>query len=479
MSDTNVHRVVGNLLVGTSHFFVDTTTNQVGINTSSPSASLDVATGDVKVGSGITLANDGTITATGGFSGDGSGLSGVNSDSGSWVNGSSSNIHLAVSTDNVGIGVLDPSHKLDVHGDINISSGTLKVGGTPAVFSNWTVHTNGSDIYRSSGKVGIGVTSPDGPLHLNLPTKSNYTGFTYQSGDVKTVLGNAEGGTNTSFVQVYSGVTTSVPDTNSSTYNLALQPHGGNVGIGGVLQPAETLDILGTLRIGKPNGPLLTDADGMLTIDSRSNPSFNYGNESVCLQTTIDGRTLAQGANYASEDRCVLALQPDFGYVGVGTVSPVTKLDVRGNIMGESAKRNLFFHPPAWGYNTTSTSDTTLWSFTYNFPYDGYVILNTNGHWRNTSHGQWFYGKLGIDNADPADTPGFYDSYTGGAQSSHGGDFHEYEENASYWCDFNWGGTLKVSAGNRTICLRVRIQGGHLYVNGTAINMFYIPTKIF
>ena len=248
MSDTNVHRVVGNLLVGTSHFFVDTTTNQVGINTSSPSASLDVATGDVKVGSGITLASStGTITATG-FSGNGSGLTGVNSDSGSWVNGSSSNIHLAVSTDNVGIGVLDPSHKLDVNGDINIASGSiLKLGGTPAVFSNWSV--DGSDIYRSSGNVGIGVTSPDGPLHLNLPANSNYTGFTYQSGDVKTVLGNTgNGGTNTSFVQVYSGVSSSVPDANSSTYNLALQPHGGNVGIGGVLQPAEKLDVNGNIK---------------------------------------------------------------------------------------------------------------------------------------------------------------------------------------------------------------------------------------
>ena len=113
---------------------------------------LDV-TGNIKSG--------GTITATGGFSGNGSGLSGVNSDSGSWVNGSSSNIHLAVSTDNVGIGVLDPSSKLDVNGDINISTGsTLKVGGTPAVFSNWSVHTNGSDIYRSSGNVGVGTTAP-------------------------------------------------------------------------------------------------------------------------------------------------------------------------------------------------------------------------------------------------------------------------------------------------------------------------------
>ena len=166
MSDTNVHRVVGNLLVGTSHFFVDTTTNQVGVNTSTPGAALDVQGGDVKVGSGITLASStGTITATGGFSGNGSGLTGVNSDSGSWVNGSSSNIHLAVSTDNVGIGVLDPSHKLDVNGDINIASGsTLRVGGTPAVFSNWSV--DGSDIYRSSGNVGIGTVSPDETLDV-------------------------------------------------------------------------------------------------------------------------------------------------------------------------------------------------------------------------------------------------------------------------------------------------------------------------
>ena len=156
MSDTNVHRVVGNLLVGTSHFFVDTTTNQVGINTSSPSASLDVATGDVKVGSGITLANNGTITATGGFSGDGSLLENVPGDSGSWVKDDTNGlIYVANLAHKVGIGKDNPSYMLDVNGDINIPSGsTLRVGGTPAVFSNWSV--NGSDISRSSGNVGIG-----------------------------------------------------------------------------------------------------------------------------------------------------------------------------------------------------------------------------------------------------------------------------------------------------------------------------------
>jgi hypothetical protein len=148
--------ITSNLLVGSSHLFVDTTNNRVGITTASPGASLEV-NGNVHVVTDLTFG--GTLT------GNGSGLTNVNSDSGSWVNGSSSNIHLAVSTDNVGIGVLDPSHKLDVDGDINIASGsTLRVGGTPAVFSNWSV--DGSDIYRSSGNVGIGVTTPGATLDV-------------------------------------------------------------------------------------------------------------------------------------------------------------------------------------------------------------------------------------------------------------------------------------------------------------------------
>jgi hypothetical protein len=54
------------------------------------------------------------------------------------------------------------------------------------------------------------------------------------------------------------------------------------------------------------------------------------GNETIALQTTIDGRTLAQGAVYGQEPRVVLALQPDFGYVGIGTSNPDNTLHISG-----------------------------------------------------------------------------------------------------------------------------------------------------
>jgi hypothetical protein len=339
--------VADNLLVGTSHFFVDRQNNRVGIGTSTPDASsmLDV-TGNIKSG--------GTITATGGFSGDGSGLSGVNSDSGSWVNGSSSNIHLAVSTDNVGIGVLDPSSKLDVDGDINIASGsTLKVGGTPAVFSNWSV--DGSDIYRPSGNVGIGTTEPETIFQIGSKAQTtgvNYLkirgnnvsasalpdicGIIFNNSDIASLDGlrgeskiiNERAGNNYgSALAFYTNPTDAgTGGTGVDSVKRMVIDDEGNVGIG-TTSPGETLDILGSLRVG---------GDGMLTINERTNSGFDgtARDETIALQTTIDGRTLAQGAVYGHEPRVALALQPDFGYVGVGTVSPVTKLDVGGRIYG-------------------------------------------------------------------------------------------------------------------------------------------------
>jgi hypothetical protein len=515
----NIHHLSGNLLVGSSHFFVDTTNNRVGITTADPDAGLHVNSNayvhtDFRVGSGIAMnVTSGRITA-GSFDGDGSLLSGVNSDSGSWVNGSSSNIHLAVSTDNVGIGVLDAGYKLDIQftGDNGLRVKNTATG-TSDHSSIYIDSGSGNSylkfLHSGTNKFTIqGTTSGDMAFRPNggdhaLDIKSNYqteisstrTGLTALTNNEATLMisctdtnaaddGDIGGGvvfrqrwTNSSSSLVPTGGIYGYKDRNSGSYGGGLIfSYCPNNGSPDNLVEAMRITKEGSLRLtGDANHPIKK------TAATASTATYNYILNCERPGTTSGGAVHFINGSTRNDDggTSTYTMRNDSGNTRVGNSSYSTIIAGTKTEFGESAKRNLFFHPPEWGYNTTSTSDTTLWSFTYNFPYDGYVILNTNGHWRNTSYGTWFYGKLGIDNADPADTSSFYDSYTGGAHQSHGGDFHEYEENANYWGDFNWGGTLKVSAGNRAIGLRVRISGGHLYINGTAINMFYIPTKIF
>ena len=168
---------------------------------------------------------------------------------------------------------------------------------------------------------------------------------------------------------------------------------------------------------------------------------------------------------------------------GIYTNSWTKLINVDGSTrrvyFGHTDKFNLFYAPSAWSYSTTSTSETNLWTFTVSIPQDGYLIVSSNGHWSNNTANQWVYAKIGVDSADPADTSGFYDSFTGGGASTNGGDFHGYKDSSVSWQDFNWSGTLKVSAGTRTICMRVKVSGGTFSLNGAAVNMLYIPKNYF
>ena len=90
-SDINVQtfsgkvNITSNLLVGSSHLFVDTINNRVGLVTTTPDAGIHVNSNayvhtNFRVGSGIVMnETPGQITA-GSFVGDGSGITSVNSD---------------------------------------------------------------------------------------------------------------------------------------------------------------------------------------------------------------------------------------------------------------------------------------------------------------------------------------------------------------------------------------------------------------
>jgi hypothetical protein len=185
----NIHHLSGNLLVGSSHLFVDTTNNRVGITTADPDAGLHVNSNayvhtDFRVGSGIVMNVTGGRITAGSFEGDGSLLSGVNSDSGSWVNGSSSNVHLATSTDKVGIGTDDPGCTLDVEGEMRVPSLhaqlTLSGGGDVT----WT----GSYVKWGTRVIMLPVDNSyyntDG--HINVPCPTSGTVPYYNDSDTIT-----------------------------------------------------------------------------------------------------------------------------------------------------------------------------------------------------------------------------------------------------------------------------------------------------
>ena len=173
----------------------------VGIGFSNPSAKLGVngvvqATSFSGSGAGLTnipnsaLTNN-SITINGSSVALGGSLTLVSSQ---WTT-SGSNVYY--NSGNVGIGVSSPGTKLEVNGEvkatsfsgsgagltsipngaltnnsITINGSSVALGGSlTLVSSQWT--TSGSNLYYTSGNVGIGTTAPDSKLHVNGSFKAN------------------------------------------------------------------------------------------------------------------------------------------------------------------------------------------------------------------------------------------------------------------------------------------------------------------
>jgi hypothetical protein len=164
------------------------------------------------------------------------------------------------SAGNVGIGTLNPTHKLDVAGPIRSSSGgyvfpdgsvqtTAAAGG---VDSQWT--TSGSNIYYTAGNVGIGYTDPQAKIHasgVGIWGTAVFGGSTFNSHF-------NYNGDNSEDTYIRGGKTPSrvvINDQNTGSVIVALG--GGNVGIG-TGSPASKLHVNGD---GRVTGNLTVDGN--------------------------------------------------------------------------------------------------------------------------------------------------------------------------------------------------------------------------
>ena len=247
--------------------------------------------------------------------------------------------------------------------------------GSADTVAKWTGTTTlGNSSIYDNGKVGIGTTGPQVPLHV-MGTYNAPSAGSAPNGSL--VLGSTSTG-----VQMAMGVTADVEPqygwiqsrymSNANTYNLVLQPYGGNVGIR-TTTPTTTLQIgqgaagdnvdygLSVQRHGtlaapgtytntsainisdlSTDGPISVDATGLLSVyvgriatndPNAGNATLFYARNDDSGGVRIDGKkNLWVGWDQSSTSTQSNSLIVQNGNVGVGTVSPMTRLQVNGDV---------------------------------------------------------------------------------------------------------------------------------------------------
>jgi len=202
---------------------------------------------------------------------------------------------------------------------------TSSVGGSEMMrFNHSTLATS-----FNGGNVGIGTTSPLTTLNVLADKTDENLGqliLAGSSGDKRLSLGiNTTG--NIGFIQAYKSGT--------PYYPLALNPNGGNVGIGTTNPVASTqIGAYTSVNSGTVFGVYGTQANGILA--DFANNSTSKG--SFIGYTTTGGVWASRGSGQSLQintDVTALTVAGTTGNVGIGTTTPSEKLSVNGNIRSQ------------------------------------------------------------------------------------------------------------------------------------------------
>ena len=193
-----------------------------------------------------------------------------------------SKMMIKYDTGNVGIGTTTPAYKLDVDGDINMSTGSsFRINGVAQTFgggggsSPWT--TSGSDVYRSSGKVGIITTSPSYTLDVDGDINMS-TGSSFRINGVAQTFGGGGGS---------SPWTTS--GSAAGTYPPSAMVSNGSGGYGAT---ASSTNYSPTFEVFKAFNQIISDEGWHGTAGQYSTTTRNYTGS---FSTTYDGSSTVSG----------------------------------------------------------------------------------------------------------------------------------------------------------------------------------------
>ena len=252
-----------------------------------------------------------------------------------------------------------------------ITTGTISAARLPATANTWTV--SGSNVYRASGNVGIGITNPTSPLQVVGQVAADY----FWTGGISMDSNSISGGNNRLYFNANDDVELAT-DANlflkswvgysdfatngSSRMRISSS---GNVGIG-TTNPQYLLDVNGASklngRVNLANGSSIYGHGGYAntTVIESSNANTNTSlflrpngsggiAEFLLLGNGFDGTSalaqIAYDANHFVIGNPYIAHPIDFnqlgtmqmriatnGQIGIGTTVPQAKLDVNGGI---------------------------------------------------------------------------------------------------------------------------------------------------
>ena len=317
--------------IGGSQFVVQQGSGFVGIGTTSPFSRLSV---DANISSPSFSIASGTAT-----------------------------YFTVANSGNVGIGTTSPSNLLAVSGS-NTSFTGISLSNTSAGGKEfWLTSTgnaaatgggkfgfwdNNVGLYRmmitSNGDIGMGgaATSPKTSLQISASTTGPSLPATGYAGNSSLYLTNNDASYGLLAGSLSSGnsyLQTQRTDGTATTYNLLLQPNGGNVGIG-TTTPENTLTIAGSQKIYPSSGSAFIN----LQIPTNANYGQVVFNDQTGLyrgylgyigsngglgarNDTVELGTLGKDLTFRPNESEVMRLTSS-GNVGIGTTNPLDKLSI-------------------------------------------------------------------------------------------------------------------------------------------------------